>query len=228
MAQELLAPLEGGAGSVLARDRTLPLAPSLVPLFPDGALRKGSTVAIGRGTVPGATSLALALLSGPSAAGSWCVMVGTPDIGFVAAAQFGADLERLVVVPSPGAKWPLVTAALLEGLDVVFLRPPGEVRHADASRLQARARERGAVLVVLGPSWPGADVRLAVVAARWLGLQDGYGHLWGREVEVAASGRGAASRAPGAPVAGWSQPRYPCCPRRRRALRSRRRRELKW
>jgi hypothetical protein len=99
------------------------------------------------------------------------------------------------MVPSPGAKWPTVTAALLEGFDVVLLCPPGSVNQSDARKLDARARERGSVLAVLGEGWPGvADVRLGVVAGRWQGLEDGKGYLWGREAEVIAGGRGAASR----------------------------------
>jgi hypothetical protein len=88
-----------------------------------------------------------------------------------------------------------VTAALLEGFDVVLLRPAGHVGNSDARKLEARARERGSVLAVMGDGWPGtADVRLGIVAGCWRGIEDGPGYLWGREVDVVASGRGAASR----------------------------------
>jgi len=71
----------------------------------------------------------------------------------------------------------------------------GSVRPGDARRLMARARERGAVLVALGQPWPeSVDVRLTVTAAVWGGLGQGNGHLEARQVEVVASGRGAASR----------------------------------
>jgi hypothetical protein len=107
----------------------------------------------------------------------------------------GIDLERLAVVPSPGAKWAAVVAALLEDLDVVLLCPPGRVGQPDARRLEARARERGSVLAVLGGPWPvTTDVRLEVVVNCWRGLEDGPGYLAGRHMEVVASGRGAASR----------------------------------
>ena len=163
MARELLAPVETGFGAILARERTLPLCVPLAGLFPEGALRRGSTVVVGQGDFPGTTSLALALLSGPSAGGSWCAVVGAPDLGFVAAAQLGLDLERLAVVPWPGPKWAVVTAALLEGFDMVLLRPGGHVSSSDARKLEARARERGSVLAVMsdgmgdgmGDGWPG-------------------------------------------------------------------------
>ncbi len=202
--------LEAATGAVMVRDRLLPLVAPLAGLFPEGGLRRGSTVVIGRGAPPntgapkigapktgasGMTSLALTLLSGPCAGGHWCAVVGAPDLGLVAAGQVGVDLEHLAVVPSPGSKWATVTAALLEGFDVVLLRAAGQTAPSDARKLEARARERGSVLAVMGDGWPGsAAVRLDVVAGRWCGLEDGCGHLWGREIEVVAGGRGAASR----------------------------------
>ncbi len=191
--------LEGRAGSVLAQDCLLPLAAPLTGLFPEGGLQRGTTVLIGPSSPgpssPGVTSLALALLVGPCTSGSWCAVVGAPDVGLVAAAQLGIALEHLAVVPSPGPRWPVVTAALLEGFDLVLLRTAGRVSYSDARKLEARARERRSVLAVTGDGWPGAvDVRLNIVSGRWCGLEDGCGHLWGREVEVVAGGRGAASR----------------------------------
>ncbi|MGH9177562.1 MAG: hypothetical protein ACRD0N_03275, partial [Acidimicrobiales bacterium] len=64
----------------LAGERLLPVHPALAGLLPGGGLRRGSTVA-----VAGSTSLALALVAGPSGAGSWCAAVGVPSLGLVAA-----------------------------------------------------------------------------------------------------------------------------------------------
>lgn len=181
----------------LAGERLLPVAPALERLFPGGGLRRGSTVA-----VTGSTSLALAVLAGPSTAGSWCAAVALPALGLVAAAEMGVALERLALVPAPGPEWPAVVAALLDALDVVMVGTGPRVRPADTRRLVARARERGAVLLVLG-GWDGADVRLSVSGAapkergrqcEWRGLGAGHGHLQARQVEVVAEGRGAASR----------------------------------
>ena len=193
MGREVLA--SATSAPVLASGRTLPLVGALAGLFPEGGLRRGSTVALGAGSFPGATSLALALLSGPCAGGSWCAVVGAADLGLVAAAQLGIDLERLALVPAPGAKWAVVTAALFEGFDVVVLCPAGPVGPSDARKLEARARERGSVLAVLGGHWPGrVDVQLAVTGGGWEGLGDGFGYLSRRDLEVVATGRGAASR----------------------------------
>src|SRR5205814_3148836 len=142
---------------------------------------------------PGASSLALALLAGPSAAGSWCAAVGLPSLGLVAAAELGVALDRFPLVARPGADWPAVVAALLEAVDVVLLCPPPHVRTGDARRLAARARERGAVLVVTGGAVP-ADVRLSVVRSEWEGLGQGHGRLQARRMDVVSSGRGAAAR----------------------------------
>jgi membrane protein implicated in regulation of membrane protease activity len=181
--------LAGAARPVaLAEERVLPVLPPIQPLLVGGGLRRGTTAA-----VVGSTSLALALVAGPSAAGSWTAAVGLPSLGVVAAAEVGVDLERLALVPAPGDQWATVTAALLDAVDVVLVRPSRRVRQADARRLVARARERGAVLVPLS-AWDGADVQLSIGAATWRGLGRGTGHLAGREVEVVASGRGAAAR----------------------------------
>ena len=172
----------------LAGEHVLPVLPALEALLPGGRLRRGSTVA-----VAGSTTLALALVAGPSGAGSWGAVVGLPSLGLAAAAEAGVALDRLALVASPGPDWPAVVAALLDALDVVVVRPPARVRAATARGLGARARERGAVLVPVG-AWEGADVRLRATASRWEGVGEGHGHLRARRVEVRAEGRGAAAR----------------------------------
>jgi hypothetical protein len=179
-----------GPGATLADERLLPVLPALQPLLPHPGLRRGATVAVTR-----SAALALALVAGASAAGSWVAAVGLPDLGIVAAAETGIVLERLALVPAPGARaWPTVVAALLDAVDVVLVRSPPGLPAAQARRLIARARERGTVLVPLGP-WPQpADLRLAVTASTWHGIGQGHGHLHSRLAEVAATGRGAATR----------------------------------
>lgn len=202
----------------------LPVLPALAGLLPWGGLRRGAAVEIGtslvgQGRAPGrqqamtATSLLLALLAGPSQAGSWCVVVGMPDLGLLAACEAGVELSRLALVPTPGDDWVKAVAALVDGFDVVVVRPPttgatsvaADGRRAttprghqvalaaDGRRLAARARHRGAVLVCLG-DWPGAEVRLTATARHWVGADDGHGHLTARQVAVRAQGRGAAAR----------------------------------
>jgi hypothetical protein len=181
---------------VLAGERTLPVVPALASLLPDGGLRRGSTVCVGGG--PASSSLALALVAEASSLGSWCAAVGWPALGIAAAAELGVALERFPLVASPPpAEWPTIVAALLDAFDVVLVRSPPRLRLGDARRLSARARERGAALVLVGGGAArveGADVRLTTERAEWHGVGDGHGHLTGRVVDVVAGGRGAASR----------------------------------
>jgi hypothetical protein len=140
-------------------------------------------------------TLALALAATASQTGSWCAAVGLPALGMVTAAGLGVSLERLALVPDPGGRWPAVTAALVDAVDIVLVRAPDRCRPDDVRRLAARARERGAVLVPVGTGWPdGADLRLMVTAGAWQGLGHGHGHLRARLAWVAAVGRGAAAR----------------------------------
>jgi len=195
MSREILASVERGLAARPGQVGALPLVGALATLFPGGSLRRGSTVAIVQGVWPGATSLALSLVAGPSATGSWCAVVGGAELGLVAVARSGVDLGRLVLVPSPGPEWAAVTATLLEGFDVVVLRPPVAASPAEARQLEAHARERRSVLTVLASAWPGRpEVVLEVVGCTWQGLGEGFGYLRGRELEVVASGRGAACR----------------------------------
>ncbi|HVF31422.1 MAG TPA: hypothetical protein VM933_00180, partial [Acidimicrobiales bacterium] len=172
----------------------LPVRPDLEELFPRRGLKRGSVVGLTTGA-PGATSLAFATLAAASQQGSWTALVGLPAIGVVAAHEAGIDLTRCALVPDPGPTWPTVVAALLDAIDLVVLAPPRNVvRAADARRLSARARERGAVLLVLGP-WPeGPDVRLRPSAATWTGIGAGHGALAARTLDVVTGGRGAAAR----------------------------------
>jgi hypothetical protein len=175
---------------VPAGEQLLPVLPVLAGVLPWAGLRRGATVAVaGRG----ATSVALALLAAASAAGSWCAVVGMPSIGVVAASELGVELGRLALVAVPGAEWAAVSAALLDAFDIVLLRPPERPRAVEVRRLAARARERGAVLLVAG-AWDGADLRLTVARSGWDGLGRGHGLLRRRRLDVVADGRGAAAR----------------------------------
>ena len=187
----------------LASGRVLPVMPALAQLLPEGGLRRGATLAVSGGS--GATSLTLALLAAASGSGSWCGLVTAPDLGLVAAGEAGLDLSRVALLPEVRpAQWPAAVGALLDSVDLVVVAPPVHLRAGDARRLSTRARERGAVLVVLSGAaggvssvgaWvDGVDLRLTIAASRWFGLEDGPGRLEARQVEVVASGRGAAAR----------------------------------
>ncbi|MGI8679249.1 MAG: hypothetical protein ACR2LX_11280 [Jatrophihabitans sp.] len=176
----------------------LPVAPALRAILPDG-LRRGSTV-----SVSGSMSLLFALLGAASRDGAWCALVGFPRISAEAASEYGVDLARLALVPSPDAGWTTAVGALLDAVDIVAVRPPHPGRPAtgsglppgDIRRLAARARSKDAVLMpFVGPdAWPGADVRLHARDGVWSGLGDGTGRLRSRQIEITANGRGQAAR----------------------------------
>lgn len=166
----------------------LPVLPALRKLLPAGGLAQGSVVTTERYGL-----LCLALMSGASAAGAWCAVAGLPEFGVLAAAETGVEPDRLLLVPSLGGKWLQVVATLLEGCEVVVVRPPVRPSAQARQRLEAALRRGGGVMLVAG-EWDHAAVRLRVTRQRWTGLGDGHGRLRGCLAEVAAGGRGAAGQ----------------------------------
>jgi hypothetical protein len=180
-----------------SESQLLPVIPPLQSLFSGGGLRRGTSIVVAGDGAGQRATLCLSLLGAASSAGSWCAAVGLTGLGAVAAHDLGIDLDRLVLLPSPGPKWAEVTAALLGGVDVVVLCPPFSVRPAMARRLLARTRDRGAILIVLPgqAGWPECpDLRLIVGNTRWDGIGSGDGHLRRRRVTVTATGRRSAAR----------------------------------
>jgi len=202
---------ERARAGVPSSERLLPVLPALGALLPDGALRRGQTVVVtgagargvarpGVGTAPegpegtaaGAISLMLALLAGPTAAGAWATVLGVPGLGAIAARDLGVHLPHLVLVPDPGHLWPELAATLIDGVDIVAVRPTTPPSPVVARRMAARARDRRTVLIVLPgrSAWPEPpDVCLTVGPCRWEGIDSGAGHLGRREVIVTTTGR---------------------------------------
>ena len=181
---------------VLAGERRLAVPGPLGEVLPGGGLQRGSVVRIEGQAGSGATSLLLTLLAAATAAGEGAAVVdGDGVVGGLAAAEAGVALDRLAVVRSvPASLYSRVVATLLDGVTVVGATIPRGFRLADARRLEARARERAAVLVAAG-SWPGeATLRLRAEHSSWSGLGCGEGLLGQRVLRVAVSGRGAAGR----------------------------------
>jgi hypothetical protein len=135
----------------------------------------------------GARSLPVSLAAAVSAAGGHVAVVGLPDFGLLAAAEMGADLSRLAVIPQPGTDPVEVAAVLMDGMDLVVLGLAGRRVPAGRARaLVARARQRECTLLVTQGDWQGASVRMDA-------------RVSGYEI---TSGPGASADSAGAPVAG--------------------------
>jgi hypothetical protein len=151
--------------------------PTLAGLADVLPLHAGATYAVD------SASLALALAAGASQAGEWVGFAGCPDFGAEAAAELGFELSRTVLVPEPGEHWLEVTAALVDVLRVVVLRPPASVDERTAAILDSRLRHRSAVLVVHG-RWPRVEARLSTEQSAWSGPGAGTGQLEQRRARV--------------------------------------------
>jgi hypothetical protein len=156
-----------------ARER-LPVLPALADLVP---LHAGATYGVD------SASLALAMVAGASAAGEWVGFAGCPDFGAEAAVELGVRLDRTVLVPDPGEHWLEVTAALVDVLRIVVLRPPVGVDARAAGILDSRLRTRAGALVVWG-EWPRVEARVSVEESRWTGPATGLGRLEERRARV--------------------------------------------
>jgi hypothetical protein len=163
--------------------RLVPTHPAIAELLPGGAIKQGATY-----SVEHSATLLMAMLAGPSAAGSWCGVVGVPEFGIEAASSFGIDLDRLVLVPNPGDQWLAVTAAVADVMGVVVARPPKRASDGNLARLAARLRQRGSTLIVLG-AWPQSEAMLSLSESSWSGIGEGHGHLSARQVTVTVSTR---------------------------------------
>jgi hypothetical protein len=178
---------------VVSSEGILPVLPALRELLPGGGLQRGSVVATGRWSL-----LCLALAAEASAAGAWCAITGVPQLGVRAAADAGLDPGRMLLIAEPGANWPQVVVSLLDGCELVLLRPPDRPSAQLRRKLEAVLRRRGGVLVVAG-EWDGAQSRLLIADQEWIGIGAGHGRLRARRVQVVADGRGSATR----PRARW-------------------------
>jgi hypothetical protein len=182
-----------GAGPVGSRS-VLPGAEALAGLLPAGLPR--GVVAV----LSGARSLPVAITAAVTAAGAHAAVVGLPDFGLLAAAERGADLDRLAVIPDPGTDPVEVAAVLMDGMDLVVLGLAGRSVPAGRARaVVARARQRGCTLLVTGGDWQGAPLRMAarvcgyeITAGPGAGAPvPGSGRVGGVRVSVRVRGRAA-------------------------------------
>ncbi|WP_235560836.1 hypothetical protein [Microbacterium sp. Leaf320] len=166
----------------------LPLDPAFSSLLPEEGLQTGTAY-----TVSPSPSLVLALLAAASSKGHWCAVVGMPTLGVEAAAAFGIELARLILVPEPGDRWLAATSALAEVVPLIAVQPGSRARDADVSRLSARLRDRGSTLLVTESTstgaWPQSEGAIRLHDQHWLGVGEGWGLIEGSTATVTARTR---------------------------------------
>jgi hypothetical protein len=162
-------------------------------------LAESLPVQLPRGTVAvlsGARSLLLGMVAAVTAAGGNVAIVGQPDIGLLAAAEMGADLSRLAVIPDPGTDPVEVAAVLIDGMDLVVLGLGGHrVPQTRARAVVARARLKGCTLLVTDGDWQGAPTRLEARVCGYeitAGSRPGFGRI--SKVRLQVSGMCAGRR----------------------------------
>jgi hypothetical protein len=129
--------------------------------------------------------LAMLAMAGPSGAGAWSAVIGVRDFGLEAAAEYGVDLERTVLIPEPGDSWLEVAAALSDVMPVIVVQPPRPVTQHQAARIAPRLRQHDALLISVG-DWPRAEARLHISRSEWTGIGRGHGRLTGHRIRVVA------------------------------------------
>ena len=100
-----------GAGRHVAERavEVLPTAESLLPVPESLAGPLPAGLPRGWWQCSGARSLPVSMAAAVTAAGGHVAIVGLPDFGLLAAAEMGADLSRLAVIPIPAptrSRWP--------------------------------------------------------------------------------------------------------------------------
>lgn len=176
------------------RDR-LPVPPAFEQVLPPSGLARGTVLAL-----EGARSLLLSLIAQVSADGGHVAVIGQPQLGLLAAVEMGADLSRIAVIPDPGPDPVEIAAVLLDGLDLVVVGLGGLSVPPSRSRVvMARARSKGAVLVVTDGEWSGAHVKVQSRVCDYRHQPSGFGQsprrrghgrLGGVSLMVRSRGRG--------------------------------------
>ena len=160
--------------------------PAIATLLPKRGLARGSVVAVN-----GASSVLLSLLASITGSGKHAAVVGLPNLGILAATEMGADLNRCAFVPYPSDAAIDAAAILLDGMDLVVLGLAGAaVPPTRARAVIARARSKGACLIVTEGRWDGPDVRIDSQVRGYTGLTQGRGRITGLNIDIEVSGRG--------------------------------------
>ncbi|NNN12385.1 MAG: hypothetical protein HKL81_01370 [Acidimicrobiaceae bacterium] len=164
--------MEDASGS-----KTLPTCERLQGALKNLSISRGSTVVVHALPATGSYTFLSLLLAEPSSKGIYSAVVGLDDYNFSLAAHLGVDLSKVITV-DPKLKFSereLARAAfaLLDGFGIVVIS--GRIASLNSPRFSAKARQKGATLVVIeNSSSPKeisyrikADLRLFVSRSPW-------------------------------------------------------------
>ncbi len=169
---------------------TLPVPAPLREAMPGGGLAHGTACLFS-----GTPLVLMGVLAEVTRAGGHAALLGLPELGLLAAAEMGADLRRIALIPRPGRDPAQIISVLLEGMDLVVLGPGSlDVAPARARALNARLRGKKTVLAVLGTEWPGARTTVAAHVRRYAGVSRGKGRLRSLELLITVQRRGSPPR----------------------------------
>ncbi|MBV7294734.1 hypothetical protein KRX51_02215 [Corynebacterium sp. TAE3-ERU12] len=176
-----------GQASTGLQSRFLPVPAALSGVL-HGALVRGAVTEL---DTPG--TLLAGIVAAVTESGGHIAIVGLPGFLPTAAAEQGADLSRILVVPDPGERPLEVLGTLADGVDLVAAALNRTPPPSYARPVQARLRTAGTALLYLGHNWPGAAAQLSSRLIAVHGLGRGHGRIRALEHEVSAA---IAGRAP--------------------------------
>jgi hypothetical protein len=165
--QQRIRALEAGG----LTEAIFPVVEPLRELFPDGGLRRGVIY-----QCDSSASLMWSLLAEASSQGIWCALVGLPDMAIAAAQDMGVNVDRLVLIPSPGEQWLSVVGALSDVVGIIALGSVARPSDRMTATLMGRLRERDTTLLV-SSTWPRVEASIRVSSHHWEGLGRGHGML---------------------------------------------------
>lgn len=161
----------------VSESKTLPTCERLKSALKDLSISRGSTIVVHALPATGTYTFLSLLLAEPSRKGIYSAVVGLDDYNFSLAAYLGVDLSK-VITTDPKLKFSdreLARAAfaLLDGFGIVATS--GRIAALNSPRFSAKARQKGATLVVIeNSSSPReisyrikADLRLFVSRSPW-------------------------------------------------------------
>jgi hypothetical protein len=170
-----------------SRRTGLPVPEQLRPVFPHGALARGSVT-----EMTGAGGPVLSIIAAVTAAGGFAALVGIPSAGLLAAVEQGAVLDHVALISDAGSDPLAVVASVLaDGMDLIVWDPMRAHITPSTERVAAgRIRTKQATLITTGPGWQRPDLRIHSEVTGYGGIApSGGGRLQSIDMRVRSSGK---------------------------------------